>query len=56
VYSVVDGHGTRQSQPVAYALALNIAAAIFVSLYASRRSRKQMIPTMKAEKNKILDV
>ena len=48
VYSVVDGHGTRQSQPVAYALALNIAAAIFVSLYASVRSRKQMIPTMRA--------
>lgn len=48
VYSVVDGHGTRQSQPVAYALALNIAAAIFVSLYASIRSRKQMIPTMRA--------
>lgn len=48
VYSVVDGHGTRQSQPVAYALALNIAAAIFVSLYASVHSRKQMIPTLKA--------
>lgn len=48
VYSVVDGHGTRQSQPVAYALALNIAAAFFVSLYASVRSRKQMIPTLKA--------
>ena len=48
VYSVVDGHGTRQSQPVAYAFALNIAAAVFVSLYASIRSRKQMIPTMRA--------
>jgi drug/metabolite transporter (DMT)-like permease len=48
VYSVVDGHGTRQSQPIAYALALNIAAALFVSLYASVRSRKQMIPTMRA--------
>ena len=48
VYSVVDGHGTRQSQPVAYALALNIAAAFFVSLYASVRSHKQMIPTLKA--------
>ncbi len=48
VYSVVDGHGTRQSQPVAYALALNIAAAIFVSLYASVHSRKQMVPTLKA--------
>ncbi|MEY2779778.1 MAG: hypothetical protein RL623_958 [Actinomycetota bacterium] len=48
VYSVVDGHGTRQSQPVAYALALNVAAAMFVSLYASIRSRKQMIPTMRA--------
>ena len=48
VYSVVDGHGTRQSQPVAYALALNIAAAVFVSLYASVRSHKQMIPTMRA--------
>ena len=48
VYSVVDGHGTRQSQPVAYALALNIAAAVFVSLYASVHSRKQMIPTLKA--------
>jgi drug/metabolite transporter (DMT)-like permease len=48
VYSVVDGHGTRQSQPVAYAFALNIAAAICVSLYASIRSRKHMIPTMRA--------
>lgn len=47
VYSVVDGHGTRQSQPVAYAFALNIAAAAFVSLYASVRSRKKMIPTMR---------
>lgn len=47
VYSVVDGHGTRQSQPVAYALALNIAAAVFVSLFTAINSRKMMIPTLR---------
>ncbi len=48
VYSVVDGHGTRQSQPVAYALALNIAAATFISIYIFARSRNQMLPTIRA--------
>jgi drug/metabolite transporter (DMT)-like permease len=47
IYSVVDGHGTRQSQPVAYALALNIAAAVFVSLFTAINSRKMMIPTLR---------
>jgi drug/metabolite transporter (DMT)-like permease len=47
IYSVVDGHGTRQSQPVAYALALNIAAAVFVSLFTAINSRKLMIPTLR---------
>jgi drug/metabolite transporter (DMT)-like permease len=46
IYSVVDGHGTRQSNPIAYALALNIAAAIFVSLFTAIGSRKMMIPTL----------
>jgi drug/metabolite transporter (DMT)-like permease len=44
---VVDGHGTRQSQPVAYALALNIAAAVFVSLFTAINSRKMMIPALR---------
>ena len=47
IYSVVDGHGTRQSQPIAYALALNIAAAAFVSLFTAINSRKMMIPTLR---------
>jgi drug/metabolite transporter (DMT)-like permease len=47
IYSVVDGHGTRQSQPVAYALALNIAAAVFVSLFTAINSRKMMIPALR---------
>jgi len=47
IYSVVDGHGTRQSQPFAYALALNIAAAVFVSLFTAINSRKMMIPTLR---------
>jgi drug/metabolite transporter (DMT)-like permease len=47
IYSVVDGHGTRQSQPIAYALALNIAAALFVSLFTAINSRKLMIPTLR---------
>lgn len=47
IYSVVDGHGTRQSQPVAYALALNIAAAIFVSLFTAMSNRKMMIPALR---------
>jgi drug/metabolite transporter (DMT)-like permease len=47
IYSVVDGHGTRQSQPVAYALALNIAAAVFVSLFTAINSRKKMLPALR---------
>ena len=47
IYSVVDGHGTRQSQPVAYALALNIAAAVFVSLFTAINSRKMMLPALR---------
>ena len=47
IYSVVDGHGTRQSQPVAYALALNIAAAVFFSLFTAINSRKMMLPALR---------
>jgi drug/metabolite transporter (DMT)-like permease len=48
LYSVIDGHGARQSQPIAYALTLNIAAATFISIYIFARSRNQMLPTIRA--------
>lgn len=51
IYSVVDGHGTRQSQPVAYALALNIAAAIFVSLFTAMSNRNDDSSTSSALEN-----
>jgi len=47
VYSIVDGHGTRQSNAIGYALALNVCAAIITSLWVSSTRRSEMIPAIK---------
>jgi drug/metabolite transporter (DMT)-like permease len=47
VYSVVDGHGTRQSNAIGYALALNVCAAVITSLWIATTRRTEMIPAIK---------
>lgn len=47
IYSVVDGHGTRQSNPIAYALALNIAAGFITTSWIMATRRKEMLPAMR---------
>jgi drug/metabolite transporter (DMT)-like permease len=47
VYSIVDGHGTRQSNAIGYALALNVCAAIITSLWVGSTRRTEMIPAIK---------
>lgn len=48
IYSVVDGHGTRQSNAIAYALALNVAAGALTTLWVAATRRREMIPTIRA--------
>ena len=48
VYSVVDGHGTRQSNAIGYALALNVCAGLITSLWVSSTRRTEMIPAIKS--------
>jgi drug/metabolite transporter (DMT)-like permease len=47
VYSVIDGHGTRQSNAVGYALALNVCAGVITSLWVGSTRRTEMIPAIK---------
>jgi drug/metabolite transporter (DMT)-like permease len=47
VYSIVDGHGTRQSNAIGYALALNVCAATITSLWVGSTRRTEMIPAIK---------
>ena len=47
IYSVVDGHGTRQSNAIGYALALNVCAAAITTLWVANTRRTEMIPAMK---------
>jgi drug/metabolite transporter (DMT)-like permease len=47
VYSVVDGHGTRQSNPIGYALALNICAGVITSLWVFASRRQEMVPAIR---------
>jgi drug/metabolite transporter (DMT)-like permease len=46
VYSVVDGHGTRQSNAIGYALALNVCAAVITSLWVASTRRAEMMPAI----------
>ena len=46
-YSVVDGHGTRQSNAIGYALALNVCAAAITTLWVASSRRSEMMPAMK---------
>jgi drug/metabolite transporter (DMT)-like permease len=47
VYSVVDGHGSRQSTGVAYALALNMFAAIITTAYIFITRKHDMVNTIR---------
>ena len=46
-YSVVDGHGTRQSNAIGYTLALNVCAAAITTLWVASSRRSEMMPAMK---------
>ena len=48
VYSIVDGHGTRQSNAIGYALALNVCAAAITSLWIASTRHTEMIPAIKS--------
>jgi len=48
IYSVVDGHGTRQSNAIAYALALSVAAGLITTLWVATTRRREMIPALRA--------
>lgn len=48
IYSVVDGHGTRQSNAIAYALALNVAASVLTTLWVASTRRREMLPTLRS--------
>jgi drug/metabolite transporter (DMT)-like permease len=47
VYSVVDGHGSRQSNGIAYALALNMFAAVITTTYIFVTRKPDMISTIR---------
>jgi uncharacterized membrane protein len=47
VYSIVDAHGTRQSNAIGYALALNVCAAASTSLWVASTRRTEMVPAIK---------
>ena len=46
IYSVVDGHGTRQSNAIGYALALNVCAAAITTLWVANTRRAEMMPAL----------
>jgi uncharacterized membrane protein len=47
IYSIVDGHGTRQSNAIGYALALNVCAAAITTLWVANTRRAEMMPALK---------
>ena len=47
IYSVIDAHGARESNAIAYSMALLASAAVMVSLWALVTNRKEMLPTLK---------
>jgi len=47
IYSVVDGHGTRQSNAIGYALALNVCAAAITTLWVANTRRAEMMPALR---------
>jgi len=47
IYSVIDGHGARESNAIAYSMALLASAAVMVSLWVILTNRSAMIPTLK---------
>jgi len=48
IYTVIDAHGSRQSQAIAYSMALLVSAAVMVSLWAAATRREAMVPTLRA--------
>ncbi len=47
IYSVIDAHGARESNAIAYSMALLASAAVMVSLWALVTNCKEMLPTLK---------
>ena len=47
IYSVIDAHGARESNAIAYSMALLASAAVMVSLWALVTNRKEMLPTLR---------
>lgn len=47
IYSVVDAHGTRQSNAIAYALALNVCSAAITTLWVARTRGTELVPAIK---------
>ena len=46
-YSVIDAHGARESNAIAYSMALLMCAAVMVSLWALATNRRAMLPTLR---------
>jgi drug/metabolite transporter (DMT)-like permease len=53
VYSVVDGHGSRQSNGIAYALALNMFQALITTAYIFVTRKHDMISTIRGNWKKM---
>jgi multidrug transporter EmrE-like cation transporter len=47
IYSVIDAHGARESNAIAYSMALLTSTAVMVSLWALVTNRREMLPTLK---------
>ena len=48
LYSIVDGHGTRQSNAIGYALALNVCAAAITTMWVANTRRAEMMPALQS--------
>ena len=48
IYSVIDAHGARESNAIAYSMALLASAAVMVTLWALVTNRAAMLPTLRA--------
>jgi drug/metabolite transporter (DMT)-like permease len=47
IYSVVDAHGTRQSNAIGYALALNVCQAAITTLWVASTRHAELMPALK---------
>lgn len=47
VYTIVDAHGARQSQPIGYSMALLVSAAVCTTIWTLATKRSAMIPALR---------